>query len=348
MSHNEKPVNLEECFKHNQLFHAHRNILSLSNSKCYLDSTLEGEVNNLLEINNKNIERIIYFSLSLKSRLRQSLFNDIFKTINEIDNEIKTGNLDNEIKNKLEKKRKEIINIFSNEINEIEKMINEHTHSLSIEINKLKNKSLTNKVIPFIYNKENDVKICSEEIIILESASETTKNELDIIRDSEDILHKRNFFDLFKNKLPQQQQIEDLNIETQEKNVLSSLVKILSNLFSTLDSGFSYSKVVETRHQLTSLYLSQIKSLHQLKAKQQKILLNMKHHYNIMDIDYFLHILIKQLTFLSESWREIALKISTLENNSLLNEEIIIPIFSFLDDFSLYYESTDKINIYQQ
>ncbi|MFU8905798.1 alpha-xenorhabdolysin family binary toxin subunit B [Proteus sp. DFP240708] len=347
MSHNEKPVNLEECFKHNQLFHAHRNILSLSNSKCYLDSTLEGEVNNLLEINNKNIERIIYFSLSLKSRLRQSLFNDIFKTINEIDNEIKTGNLDNEIKNKLEKKRKEIINIFSNEINEIEKMINEHTHSLSIEINKLKNKFLTNKVIPFIYNKENDVKICSEEIIILESASETTKNELDIIRDSEDILHKRNFFDLFKNKLPQQQQIEDLNIETQEKNVLSSLVKILSNLFSTLDSGFSYSKVVETRHQLTSLYLSQIKSLHQLKAKQQKILLNMKHHYNIMDIDYFLHILIKQLTFLSESWREIALKISTLENNSLLNEEIIIPIFSFLDDFSLYYESADKINIYQ-
>ncbi|MFU9076520.1 alpha-xenorhabdolysin family binary toxin subunit B [Proteus sp. LHD240705] len=229
----------------------------------------------------------------------------------------------------------------------MEKMINEHTHSLSIEINKLKNKSLTNKVIPFIYNKENDVKICSEEIIILESASETTKNELDIIRDSEDILHKRNFFDLFKNKLPQQQQIEDLNIETQEKNVLSSLVKILSNLFSTLDSGFSYSKVVETRHQLTSLYLSQIKSLHQLKAKQQKILLNMKHHYNIMDIDYFLHILIKQLTFLSESWREIALKISTLENNSLLNEEIIIPIFSFLDDFSLYYESADKINIYQ-
>ncbi len=347
MSHNEKPVNLEECFKHNQLFHAHRNILSLSNSKCYLDSTLEGEVNNLLETNNKNIERIIYFSLSLKSRLRQSLFNDIFKTINEIDNEIKTGNLDNEIKNKLEKKRKEIINIFSNEIDEIEKMISEHGHSLSIEISKLKNKFLTNKVMPFIYDKENDVKICSEEIIILESTSEKTKNELDIIRDSEDILHKRNFFDLFKNKLPQQQQIEDLNIETKEKNVLSSLVKILSNLFSTLDAGFSYSKVVETRHQLTSLYLSQIKSLHQLKAKQQKILLNMKHHYNIMDIDYFLHILIKQLTFLSESWREIALKISILENNILLNEEIIIPIFSFLDNFSLYYESADKINIYQ-
>ncbi|MBG3128868.1 alpha-xenorhabdolysin family binary toxin subunit B [Proteus mirabilis] len=347
MSHNEKPVNLEECFKHNQLFHAHRNILSLSNSKCYLDSELEGEVNNLLETNNKNIERIIYFSLSLKSRLRQSLFNDIFKTINEIDSEIKTGNLDGEIKNKLENKRKEIINIFSNEIDEIEKAINEHGHSLSIEINKLKNKFLTNKVIPFIYDKENDIKICSEEIIILESTSEKTKNELDIIRESEDILHKRNFFDLFKNKLPQQQQIEDLNIETQEKNVLSSLVKILSNLFSTLDAGFSYSKVVETRHQLTSLYLSQIKSLHQLKAEQQKILLNMKHHYNIMDIDYFLHILIKQLTFLSESWREIALKISILENNILLNEEIIIPIFSFLDDFSLYYESADKINIYQ-
>lgn len=347
MSHNEKPVNLEEYFKHNQLFHAHRNILSLSNSKCYLDSTLEGEVNNLLEINNKNIERIIYFSLSLKSRLRQSLFNDIFKTINEIDSEIKTGNLDGEIKNKLENKRKEIINIFSNEIDEIGKAINEHGHSLSIEINKLKNKFLTNKVMPFIYDKENDIKICSEEILILESTSEKIKNELDIIRESEDILHKRNFFDLFKNKLPQQQQIEGLNIETQEKNVLSSLVKILSNLFSTLDAGFSYSKVVETRHQLTSLYLSQIKSLHQLKAKQQKILLNMKHHYNIMDIDYFLHILIKQLTFLSESWREIALKISILENNILLNEEIIIPIFSFLDDFSLYYESADKISIYQ-
>lgn len=347
MSHNENPVELEKYFKHNQLFHAHRNIISLSNSKCYLDSVIEEEVNNLLETNNKNIERIIYFSLSLKSRLRQSLFNDIFKTINEIDNEIKTGNLDSELKNKLENKRKEIINIFSNEIDEIEKIINEHSHSLSFEINKLKNKFLTNKIIPFIYDKENNIKIYSEEIIILENTSEKTKKELDIIRESEDILHKGNFFDLFKNKLPKQQQIESLNIEAQEKNILYSLIKILNNLFSTLESGFSYSKVVETRHQLTSLYLSQIKSLHQLKAKQQKVLLNMKHHYNIMDIDYFLHILIKQLEFLSEHWQEIALQISTLKNNILLNEEIIIPIFSFLDDFSLYYENADKINIYQ-
>ncbi|WP_100158486.1 alpha-xenorhabdolysin family binary toxin subunit B [Proteus columbae] len=343
MDHNKNPVKVEKDFKHNQLFHAHRNILYLSDSKCYLDSTLEEELNNLLEINSKNIERIIYFSLSLKSRLRQSLFNDVFKTINEIDSEIKKGKLNSELNNKLEEEKKEIINIFSNEIDEIAKTINEHRHSLLFEINQLKNKFIKSKITPFIYDKENSIKKYSEKIVILENTSEETKKELDIIRDSEDILHKRNFFELFKNVLPQQQQIESLNIETKEKNILSSLIRILSNLFSTLESGFSYSKIVETRHQLTSLYLSQIKSLHQLQTEQKKILLNLKHHYNLMDIDYFLHIFIKQLEFLSEHWKEIALKILRLKNNTLLDKDIIIPIFSFLDDFSLYYEDIERM-----
>ncbi|NHW60264.1 alpha-xenorhabdolysin family binary toxin subunit B, partial [Escherichia coli] len=77
-----------------------------------------------------------------------------------------------------------------------------------------------NKITPLIYDKENNIKKITDEIITLEHQSEETKEELDIIRESEDILHRRNFFDLFKNSIPQPSEINKLNIETQEKNIL--------------------------------------------------------------------------------------------------------------------------------
>ncbi|MBJ2116953.1 MULTISPECIES: alpha-xenorhabdolysin family binary toxin subunit B [Proteus] len=342
MNNHENPIKLNHLFEHSKLFHAYRNIFYLSSSKGYMDSTLEEETTQLLERNNKSIENIIYFSLNIKNRLRQILFNDILETVNEIDREIQAGKINNELKNKLKEEKNEILKIFFDEIDETINSINQHNQYLLFEINELKNKFITTKITPFIHDKENNIKKLTSEIINLEHQSEETKKELDIIRDSEDILHKKNFFDLFKNSIPQLSEINNLNIEKQEKNILSSLVKILNNLFSTLDYGFSYTKIVETRHQLTTLYLAQIKKIHQLKKEQQNTLLNLKHHYKLVDIDYFLHILIKQLEFLSEYWKEIILQIHTLKNNNLLNKDIIIPIFSFLDSFSLYYEEVEK------
>lgn len=343
MNNHKNPIKLNAPFEHSKLFHAYRNILYLSSSKCYMSHALEEEITKLLEKNNKNMENIIYFSLNIKNRLRQFSFNNLLKTINEIDTEIQTGTINDKLKSKLEEERNEIFNILFSEIDETVNAINQHNQYLSFEIKELKNKFITNKITPLIYDKENNIKKITDEIITLEHQSEETKEELDIIRESEDILHRRNFFDLFKNSIPQPSEINKLNIETQEKNILSSLVKILNNLFSTLDYGFSYNKIVETRHQLTTLYLMQMKKIHQLKKEQQNTLLNLKHHYKLVDIDYFLHILIKQLEFLSEYWREVILLILTLKNNQLLNKDIIIPIFSFLDGFSLYYEEVEKV-----
>ncbi|WP_337051181.1 alpha-xenorhabdolysin family binary toxin subunit B [Proteus terrae] len=343
MNNHKNLIKLNAPFEHSKLFHAYRNILYLSSSKCYMSHALEEEITKLLEKNNKNMENIIYFSLNIKNRLRQFSFNNLLKTINEIDTEIQTGTINDKLKSKLEEERNEIFNILFSEIDETVNAINQHNQYLSFEIKELKNKFITNKITPLIYDKENNIKKITDEIITLEHQSEETKEELDIIRESEDILHRKNFFDLFKNSIPQPSEINKLNIETQEKNILSSLVKILNNLFSTLDYGFSYNKIVETRHQLTTLYLMQMKKIHQLKKEQQNTLLNLKHHYKLVDIDYFLHILIKQLEFLSEYWREVILLILTLKNNQLLNKDIIIPIFSFLDGFSLYYEEVEKI-----
>lgn len=343
MNSHENPIKLNAPFEHSKLFHAYRNILYLSSSKCYMSPELEEETTKLLEKNNKNMEKIIYFSLNIKNRLRQFSFNNLLKIINEIDTEIQTGTINDKLKSKLEEDKNEIFNILFSEIDETVNAINQHNQYLSFEINELKNKFITNKITPLINDKENNIKKITDEIITLEHQSEETKEELDIIRESEDILHRKNFFDLFNNSIPQPSEINKLNIETQEKNILSSLVKILNNLFSTLDYGFSYNKIVETRHQLTTLYLMQMKRIHQLKKEQQNTLLNLKHHYKLVDIDYFLHILIKQLEFLSEYWREVILLILTLKNNQLLNKDIIIPIFSFLDGFSLYYEEVEKI-----
>ncbi|EEG85926.1 hypothetical protein PROPEN_01749 [Proteus penneri ATCC 35198] len=106
MNNHENPIKLNHLFEHSKLFHAYRNIFYLSSSKGYMDSTLEEETTQLLERNNKSIENIIYFSLNIKNRLRQILFNDILETVNEIDREIQAGKINNELKNKLKEEKK--------------------------------------------------------------------------------------------------------------------------------------------------------------------------------------------------------------------------------------------------
>ncbi|MDY3694051.1 MAG: alpha-xenorhabdolysin family binary toxin subunit B [Proteus mirabilis] len=344
MNNNERPTIAELSFEHNKLFHAYRNILHLSNNKCYMNNDFNNEMSLFLERNNKNIENVIYFSLVLKSRLRQKLLNDIFKTINEIDEEIKKGNLDEELVLKLEIEKKEVLDIYLNEINETINIIVEHNLFLSDEIKQLKKQFITHKITPFIIDKKDSINQLTKSILTLEIDSEKTKKELNIIRESEDLLNKRHFFDLFKGSIPLKSEIEGLNLEPKEKNLLSSLIEILNNLFSTLSHGFSYTKIVETRHELTESYLEQVKQLNQLRNKKKNALFVLKHYYKLIDIDYYLKVFIDQLEQLNKYWDNINLQLSTLENNILLTEDIIIPLFSFLDDFSLYYDTSEKLN----
>lgn len=71
--------------------------------------------------------------------------------------------------------------------------------------------------MPFIIEKENLVSTLTTHISTLEYEAEKTKQELNIIRKSEDILNKQSFFDLFKGSIPLKSEIEALNIENQEK-----------------------------------------------------------------------------------------------------------------------------------
>lgn len=344
MNNNETHIISEISFEHNKLFHAYKNILHLSNNKCYMNNDFDNELTLFLEKNNKNIESIIYFSLVLKSRLRQKLLNNTFKTINEIDEEIKKETLDVELKLKLEVEKKEIIDLYLNEINETSTIISEHNLFLSMEIKRLKKHFITHKVTPFITDKKDFINQLTKNISTLEIDSEKTKQELNIIRESEALLNKRYFLNLFKSSIPSKSEIEELNIEPNEKNLLSSLIEILNNLFSTLNHGFSYTKIVETRHQLTANYLEQIKQLNQLRNKKQNALFVLKHYYKLIDIDYYLRVFIEQLEQLNKYWNNINLQFYELKNNILLTEDIIIPLFSFLDDFSLYYDTSEKIN----
>lgn len=343
MNNSEKQVASEILFEHTKLFHAYRNILYLSNNKCYMNNDFNNELTLFIERNNKNIENIIYFSLSLKTRLRQKLLNNTFKVVNEIDNEIKKDSLSIELKTKLEEEKKEILDIFLNEVNETKKIIDEHCLFLSSEINQLKTQFVSDRIIPFIIDKENFIDTLTTHISTLEREAEKTKQELNIIHRSENILNKQSFFDLFNGSIPLKSDIEALNIENNEKNILSSLIEILNRLFSTLSHGFSYAKIVETRHQLTTLFLSKIKQLSQLKNEKQNALFTLKHYYKLIDIDPFLRVFIEQLGLLNESWKEINSQFTNLKNNMLLTEKILPPLFLFLDDFTLYYGNKEQI-----
>ncbi|MBG3079958.1 alpha-xenorhabdolysin family binary toxin subunit B [Proteus mirabilis] len=343
MKNNDNSLVLDSPFEHNKLFYAYRNILYLGNNKCYTEDKMNRNITLFLERNNKNIEKIIYFSLLLKSRLRQKLLNETFRTINEINNEIDSNKISLELKIRLEEEKKSILNIYSNEVDETVSIIIEHCVFISSEIDYLNTQFILDELMPSIKEKERLINSLTQELISLDNICSETKKELDIIQKSEIILHEKGFLYLFTNSIPSKEIIENLDIEVNDKNILNTLINILSKLFSILDSGFSYTNIVDARHQLTDLYLKQIKEISRLKNKKQNILFELKHYYALTDIDHFLKIFINQMLLLNEYWLVIQQQLIELKENISLTEHFIIPLFLFLDNFSLYYGDNKKI-----
>lgn len=335
----DKPFELDSIFIHDRLFQANRNIFYLSNNRYYVDKDFNNQLIELSEVNNKTIENIIYFSLLLKTRLRQKLLTEIFKAINEIDCEIKKNDLNTDLKSKLEKEKESIFLIFINEVDETENLINEHVLFITSKINFLKTQFITEKIITVIKNSEDVDCQLSKSISTLEGECREIKSNLDIIRESEEILHKRSFFELFSSSIPNIDEINKLNIEKKEKSVLIAFVDMLNKLFSIVQSGFSYSKLVDYRHQLTDLYLNKTKELTHIKNKKQNNTFVLAHYYSLKDIDYYLKHFINQLVLLNNYWNDLIVKIKIIKEekeNIQFIEENINPILLFLDDFTAY------------
>ncbi|HDT0720604.1 TPA: alpha-xenorhabdolysin family binary toxin subunit B, partial [Proteus mirabilis] len=152
------------------------------------------------------------------------------------------------------------------------------------------------------------------------------------------IIYNKNIIDSFSSHLPSKQTISKLQLASSEKDILSVFIDLLKQFFTHLEKGFTYQKLVETRHNLIDNYLIQIKNLTKLEQKKRAHLFTLSRYYAVMEINQYIHELNQQLSLLEQYWLMLIDQLMQLKSNLTEAKTVLSPHLAFLDNFSHQYK----------
>ncbi len=325
-------------FNYNKFFHSIKSIRETTAELFERDNVLNHHLIIISINNNKIYDEIIIFSILLKSRLNQKLLTGIFKNIDEINHTMTDNRLGDQLSEKLLEEKNFIEQLFKDELTESIEIIEKHINFINDKKQILINNGINSEIDKLIKNKEeisNEInkKIDKKKLFIKE-----IKEQLDIMTKSENIIYNKNIIDSFSSHLPSKQTISKLQLASSEKDILSVFIDLLKQFFTHLEKGFTYQKLVETRHNLIDNYLIQIKNLTKLEQKKRAHLFTLSRYYAVMEINQYIHELNQQLSLLEQYWLMLIDQLMQLKSNLTEAKTVLSPHLAFLDNFSHQYK----------
>ncbi|HEJ9437037.1 TPA: alpha-xenorhabdolysin family binary toxin subunit B [Proteus mirabilis] len=325
-------------FNYNKFFHSIKSIRETTAELFERDNVLNHHLITISINNNKIYDEIIIFSILLKSRLNQKLLTGIFKNIDEINHTMTDNRLGDQLSEKLLEEKTFIEQLFKDELTESIEIIEKHINFINDKKQILINNGINSEIDKLIKNKEeisNEInkKIDKKKLFIKE-----IKEQLDIMTKSENIIYNKNIIDSFSSHLPSKQTISKLQLASSEKDILSVFIDLLKQFFTHLEKGFTYQKLVETRHNLIDNYLIQIKNLTKLEQKKRAHLFTLSRYYAVMEINQYIHELNQQLSLLEQYWLMLIDQLMQLKSNLTEAKTVLSPHLAFLDNFSHQYK----------
>lgn len=284
--------------------------------------------------NNKIYDNVIKFCILMKSRLNQKLLTGSFKTIDEINREIKKKDLPNHLSQQLKNEKDFIICIFKEEVDESINIINNHCNLMNTKIESLNNIALIQEIKMNILNKESLVANINNKIETLRQESDELKRQIDIIIESEEIIQSKSILNIFSGGLPSIDVISKLHIENNEKEILKTLTDIMKKVVEHIGEGFSYKRMVETRHELINKYLAQLKSISQYESEKRIHIISLSRYYELLNIEDLLNTLITLLKDINEYWSLLIQHLIALKENPSQTKYVLEPHIEFIEKFS--------------
>ncbi|HEK2789960.1 TPA: alpha-xenorhabdolysin family binary toxin subunit B [Proteus mirabilis] len=327
-----------QAFDCNKFFHTIKSIRKITSELFEYDNILNHNLITISINNNKNYDEIIIFSILLKSRLNQKLLTGIFKNINEINHAMADRELTQQLSEKLLQEKMFIEQLFKDELTESIEIIEKHMSFINDKKQILTTTSIISEIDKLIRNKEEISIEINEKIAKQKLSINEIKEQLDIITKSEDIIYNKNILDFFTSHLPSKQTISKLQLASSEKDILSVFIDLLKQFFTHLENGFSYQKLVETRHTLIDNYLIQIKNLTKLEQKKQALLFTLSRYYAITEINQYIDMLNQQLSLLERYWHTLIEQLIQLKSNLSEAKTVLSPHLVFLNHFSHHYQ----------
>ncbi|HDT3000565.1 TPA: alpha-xenorhabdolysin family binary toxin subunit B [Proteus mirabilis] len=327
-----------QAFDCNKFFHTIKSIRKITSELFEYDHVLNHNLITISINNNKIYDEIIIFSILLKSRLNQKLLTGIFKNINEINHAMADRELTQQLSEKLLQEKMFIEQLFKDELTESIEIIEKHMSFINDKKQILTTTTIISEIDKLIRNKEEISIEINEKIAKQKLSINEIKEQLDIITKSEDIIYNKNILDFFTSHLPSKQTISKLQLASSEKDILSVFIDLLKQFFTHLENGFSYQKLVETRHTLIDNYLIQIKNLTKLEQKKQTLLFTLSRYYAITEINQYIDMLNQQLSLLEQYWHTLIEQLIQLKSNLSEAKTVLSPHLVFLNHFSHHYQ----------
>ncbi|EPJ3241438.1 alpha-xenorhabdolysin family binary toxin subunit B, partial [Proteus mirabilis] len=262
----------------------------------------------------------------------------IFKNINEINYAMADRELTQQLSEKLLQEKMFIEQLFKDELTESIEIIEKHISFINDKKQLLTTTTIISEIDKLIRNKEEISIEINEKIAKQKLSINEIKEQLDIITKSEDIIYNKNILDFFTSHLPSKQTISKLQLASSEKDILSVFIDLLKQFFTHLEKGFSYQKLVETRHTLIDNYLIQIKNLTKLEQKKQALLFTLSRYYAVTEINQYIDMLNQQLSLLEQYWHTLIEQLIQLKRNLSEAKTVLSPHLVFLNHFSHHYQ----------
>lgn len=288
--------------------------------------------------NNKLFNEIINFVIFMQTNLRQKLLEGTLKAIEEINYEIFEKDPADKSSQQLNHEKNIIELIYKEEIDESIELIKNHRDIIKNYLLSFKTNIILNEVKKIINTEEKLHIEINEKISDSRNKINKIHEQIEIITKSEEIIHNESILNLFSSALPTKESISKLKIEKSKKDILILLIDLLSNFLSHLETGFSYKKLVETRHKLVKEYLYNINELSKIENKKIEHSILLSNCQSIANIEFYIEMLTDQINILDQYWLYLSQSLITLKDNIMNAENILFPHLQFLDKFLHHYE----------
>ncbi|MBH8565891.1 alpha-xenorhabdolysin family binary toxin subunit B [Nostoc sp. CENA67] len=210
--------------------------------KCKRLSTLVSELSLIIQDDNAQI----------RAELGNQSIDSYLNEIQEILVELQKPDLSEEDRLALQEGEQELKNLLNREITNIRILVEEKEKRFSSKLHAITDILIKERLGDVITEKERQ----KTELINTISQKENRKQELiderKVVIDSLDIMREENLFDIFKDMLPTDQDIEKLDLTQPKKAALQEGIRLYRKLFENISNGLEYAKLADHKDDLTN------------------------------------------------------------------------------------------------
>ncbi|AWK41763.1 alpha-xenorhabdolysin family binary toxin subunit B [Photorhabdus laumondii subsp. laumondii] len=284
----------------------------------------------------RELSELVSESLSkLPPILSQFLAGDIFQSIRKIDKALEAHDLSDEKRSDILKARDQFIQKLSKDIDNVIANFDDRINKLTGKINDI------NDIVIAGHFEDVLAKTKKQKAELQSDIEQKTKErkkldaERDKIIESQDVIRAKNIADMFKDYLPNTNDIDGLNFAQPEKEIIKQSIEIVKKVLGKISEGLKYIDLENARMKLTEQIDHTMQESKALKTTLEETELRLSGLKDVMQIDTERTTMLNEVGKLEKAWRLFSSQLHELSDKNI-NQDYLTNLINgqlnFLDN----------------